>query len=76
MHAGSIDNPDTAAHRVYMVLKSLDGNWIGGWDLTIRSQASAILPGYRRFASSWSGNPTAARRSKASSAARSGITGL
>ena len=42
MHAGSIDNPDTAAHRVYTVLKALDGNWIGGWDLTIRSQASAM----------------------------------
>jgi len=42
MHAGSIDNPKTAAHRVYSVLRALDGAWIGGWDLTLRARASGM----------------------------------
>lgn len=42
MHAGSIDNPDTAAGRVYAVLKAENGAWIGGWDLTMRAQVSAV----------------------------------
>lgn len=42
MHAGLIDNPDTAAHRVYCVLKSLNGAWIGGWELTQRAQTPAV----------------------------------
>jgi hypothetical protein len=42
MHAGSINNPKSAAGRVYGVLKARPGQWIGGWELTQLSFTSAV----------------------------------
>lgn len=42
MHPGSIDNPTTAAARVYRVLSDLGGQWIGGWELTQAAHTTAV----------------------------------
>lgn len=42
MHAGSINNPDTAAGRVYRILQDLRGGWIGGWELTQAARTTAV----------------------------------
>lgn len=41
MHAGSIHG-DTAAARVYNVLRDHHGEWISGWDLTIAAKTTAV----------------------------------
>lgn len=42
MHPGSIDNPLTGAGRVYAVLRARKGVLIGGWQLTLQAQVSAV----------------------------------
>ena len=42
MHTGNIDNPETAAGRVYNVLKGHYGEWLGGWELTQYAQTTAV----------------------------------
>lgn len=42
MNRGSIDNAKTGAGRVYAVLKRMDGEWIGGWDLTVAAGTTAV----------------------------------
>lgn len=49
MHAGNIDNPDTAAGRVYRVLKARmhikttkGVGWVGGWDLSQWAKTTAV----------------------------------
>lgn len=41
MHVGKLTG-DNAANRVYRVLTSQPGAWIGGWDLTQRAMTSAV----------------------------------
>ena len=41
MHSGSIYG-NTAAARVYQVLKELDGDWIGGWELGQVAKTNAV----------------------------------
>lgn len=42
MHGGSIDRPETAAGRVYEVLNARRGQWVGGWDLQMAAQTTAV----------------------------------
>lgn len=42
MHAGSIDSPNTAAGRVYAVLRAHRGAWVGGWDLQQEALTTAV----------------------------------
>lgn len=42
MHAGSIDNPDSGAGKVYAVLKARSGQWVGGWDLQQSAVTTAV----------------------------------
>ena len=42
MHAGSIDTQETAAGRVYAVLREREGQWVGGWDLQTLAQTTAV----------------------------------
>lgn len=42
MHGGSIDKADTGAGRVYAALKEREGEWIGGWELTMQAQVTAV----------------------------------
>jgi len=42
MHAGNHRSPTTAAGRVYAVLAAQSGVWMGGWDLTLAAQTSAV----------------------------------
>lgn len=42
MHGGSIDRPDTAAGRVYAALRDRNGGWVGGWDLSMIAQTTAV----------------------------------
>jgi hypothetical protein len=41
MHSGSIYG-NTAAARVYQILKELDCEWIGGWELTLAAHTTAV----------------------------------
>ena len=41
MHSGKLEG-DTAANRVYQYLKRNQGQWFGGWDLTIATRTTAI----------------------------------
>lgn len=41
MHVGKLDN-DTAAARVYETLRDLDGEWIGGWELSQAARTTAV----------------------------------
>ena len=42
MHAGSIDTQETAAGRVYAVLREREGQWVGGWDLQQEAVTTAV----------------------------------
>ena len=41
MHYGNIDG-DTAAGRVYRVLRQRRGEWVGGWDLSMAARTTAV----------------------------------
>jgi hypothetical protein len=41
MHSGRIDS-NTAAGRVYLYLIGLGGRWVGGWELAMATQTTAI----------------------------------
>jgi hypothetical protein len=41
MHCGSIEN-NTAAAKVYRILRGLHGQWIGGWELTVKAEVTAV----------------------------------
>ena len=42
MHAGAIDNPKSAAGRVYKILLEDVGCWFSGWDLTVQARVTAV----------------------------------
>lgn len=42
MHAGSIDNPKSAAGRVYAILRFCQGRWLSGWYLTTEARVTAV----------------------------------
>ena len=42
MHAGTIDNPKTAAGRVYNILSYCKGLWLSGWYLTTEARVTAV----------------------------------
>ena len=42
MHPGSIDNPETAAGRVYDHLRAHMGKWFGGWELQQAAETTAL----------------------------------
>ena len=41
MHPGRIDS-DTAAGRVYRHLRSVQGSWVGGWELAMATKTTAV----------------------------------
>lgn len=42
MHAGAIDNPKSAAGRLYKILLEDVGCWFSGWTLTTRARVTAV----------------------------------
>lgn len=42
MHVGTIQNPKTAAGRVYDRLLEANGKWMSGWDLSISARVTAV----------------------------------
>lgn len=42
MHAGSIENPQGAAGRVYEYLKGRLGDWVDGWELGQECKSNAV----------------------------------
>jgi hypothetical protein len=42
MHAGAIDNPKSAAGRVYKILLEDVGCWFSGWNLTVQARVTAV----------------------------------
>lgn len=42
MHVGTIQNPKTAAGRVYDRLLEANGRWLSGWDLSISARVTAV----------------------------------
>ena len=42
MHAGSINNQRTAAHRVHQALIAARGEWRSSWALTVACRTTAI----------------------------------
>jgi hypothetical protein len=42
MHAGSIENPKSAAGRVYKILLEDVGCWFSGWNLTTQARVTAV----------------------------------
>lgn len=41
MHCGSLEG-NSAAARVYRALQEANGEWVGGFDLTLKAQTSAV----------------------------------
>jgi hypothetical protein len=42
MHAGSIQNPKSAAGRVYAILLYCKDRWLSGWYLTTEARVTAV----------------------------------